>query len=68
MAKHTDAIDPILAPLTDEIARILDLEGVRAFDGHFVTKVVAPGSISGAILAAHDQATVATFDLTITAS
>jgi hypothetical protein len=62
MPKTTD-----LADLTREIARLLDLQGTRPFDGHLVVTDVQPGkgTITGRVLAAHDSADLLTFTVAV---
>jgi hypothetical protein len=56
-----------LADLTAEIARILDQRGVRSFDGHVVVDDAnyTKGTISGRVLHAHDELTLAKFTLAV---
>ena len=63
MPKHTDT-----APLTTQIARILDQRAIREFDGHVVVDLVEGDKIGGRVLHAHDASDVLTFGIQVTVS
>lgn len=56
-----------LSDLTGEIARLIDLQGVRTFDGHIVVDEVnyTKGTIAASVRHAHDQAEVLKFTLAL---